>query len=257
MQYINDSGTGIVPELSYISIPGEPEPVLRMHCALTGSTNDDAKRYARENRSQYRNGDVIIFDAAAQSGGRGQREHAWASGVGLGLYMTLLIFTNAEPRRAQLLSLTAPLAVRRAVLRLAGEGAGTQIGVKHPNDVMARTSGTGWRKLGGILTETACGGDVGGSCAAAKLEWAALGVGINLRHGPGDFPPELRDIAVSLAQLGVYGISTEVALTAVCGELLPLARGLFGDGEMDGGMLDALRQEYGEVKMDGKMDDLF
>ncbi len=73
------------------------------------------------------------------------------------------------------------MAVRDAVR----DATGIAAEVKPPNDLVF-----GERKLGGILCESAFEG--------GELEFAIVGVGLNVGHGPGDFPPDLAGTAVSL-----------------------------------------------------------
>jgi BirA family transcriptional regulator, biotin operon repressor / biotin---[acetyl-CoA-carboxylase] ligase len=76
-----------------------------------------------------------------------------------------------------------PLAVPLAVCEAAEElRPGLECGVKWPNDVLVKQ-----RKLAGILVE-----------ARPQDGWAVVGVGLNLTISPDEFPPDLRDKAVSL-----------------------------------------------------------
>ena len=62
---------------------------------------------------------------------------------------------------------------------------GIRVSLKWPNDLV-------WegKKLGGILCESAFSGD--------RVNYAVLGIGLNLSHARDDFPEEIRDMAVSL-----------------------------------------------------------
>ena len=61
-------------------------------------------------------------------------------------------------------------------------------GIKWPNDLLVEG-----RKLSGMLSEVGIQGGV--------AEWCVVGIGINVNHQTEDFPPVLRDKAVSLRQL--------------------------------------------------------
>ena len=65
---------------------------------------------------------------------------------------------------------------------------GFRPGIKWINDLVA-----GKKKLGGILTELAF-------APSGNVDYAVIGIGINCSHSREDFPPELQDIATSLAQ---------------------------------------------------------
>lgn len=76
-----------------------------------------------------------------------------------------------------------PLAVPLAVCEAAEElQPAIECGVKWPNDVLIDN-----RKLAGVLIE-----------ARPQDGWAVIGVGLNLSISPDEFPPDLRDKAVSL-----------------------------------------------------------
>jgi BirA family biotin operon repressor/biotin-[acetyl-CoA-carboxylase] ligase len=92
------------------------------------------------------------------------------------LYSALL---RPLDERHALLPLAAALAVCEAAEELAPT---TRCGVKWPNDVQV-----GGRKLAGVLIE-----------ARPQEGWGVVGVGLNLTIGPEEFPPELRESAVSL-----------------------------------------------------------
>jgi BirA family biotin operon repressor/biotin-[acetyl-CoA-carboxylase] ligase len=78
-----------------------------------------------------------------------------------------------------MLPLAAPLAVCAAAEQLAP---GIECGVKWPNDIHLEG-----RKLAGVLIE-----------ARPQDNWAVVGIGLNLTIAPEEFPPDLRDKAVSL-----------------------------------------------------------
>ena len=68
---------------------------------------------------------------------------------------------------------------------------GVQAQLKWPNDLYLAE-----RKLGGILTES-------GPLQGGLPGFVAVGVGINVSTQPEDFPPELRNRVISLAETGV------------------------------------------------------
>ena len=76
-----------------------------------------------------------------------------------------------------------PLAVCEAAEALRP---GIECQIKWPNDVWLEG-----RKLAGILIE-----------ARPQDGWAVIGVGLNLSIAPDEFPPDLRQTAISLFELG-------------------------------------------------------
>ena len=138
------------------------------------STNEEAKALARAGSAV---GTVVT--AAAQTSGRGTKGRGWDSPPGLGLYVSVML----KPPESVLacLPLAAGLAAREAMEKSAGVLARLQ----WPNDLI-------WegRKLGGILCESGFTG--------VALDYAVVGIGINVGQEEGDYPDDLRDRAVSL-----------------------------------------------------------
>jgi BirA family biotin operon repressor/biotin-[acetyl-CoA-carboxylase] ligase len=117
--------------------------------------------------------------AEAQRAGRGRRGRSWFSPAGAGLYVSFLVRPGAEAW--SLLTLSAGVAAARAI-----RGAtGLPVELKWPNDLMA---GRPWRKLGGVLSETAGAG--------AAVEAVVVGVGLNLR--PAAYPPDVASRATAI-----------------------------------------------------------
>ncbi len=141
-----------------------------------GSTNDVARQLAEEGAAH---GEVVI--AESQTAGRGRRGRPWVSLPRRNVYASIVLRPELPPTRAPELTLVASVAVCQAVRQ-----GGVQGSIKWPNDVLSRG-----RKLAGILTEM--GSDMD------QVQWIVLGVGVNVNAGPEDFPPELREVATSLA----------------------------------------------------------
>lgn len=144
------------------------------------STNDAARNLAARGEPE---GLVII--AEEQTAGRGTRGRSWFSPRGKGLYLSVIFRPPAET--VDFLPLAAGLAVREA-LTLA---CALEVGLRWPNDIIAADDAE--RKLGGILCETQWTGK--------KLDFAVMGVGLNLRHEASDFSFNLRGHAVSVRML--------------------------------------------------------
>lgn len=147
--------------------------------AQTGSTSDDAREAARAGAPQ---GFSVVADA--QTAGRGRRGRAWHSPPGASVYLSMVLRPALSPAEAPVLTLACGLAVRDAAAEFVR---GREVRLKWPNDV--RVDG---RKLAGLLVE--------GSLAGESLQWAVLGVGLNVRESA--WPEELRDTATSLEALG-------------------------------------------------------
>ena len=143
------------------------------------STNSYLKRAASEG---VVDGTVAVADE--QTGGRGRRGRSFESPPGKGVYLSALLRPPVEPTR--LLPITGFCAV--AVCNAIERTAGVRPQIKWANDLVL-----GGKKLCGILTELSMEGESG--C----LQYAIVGIGVNVSQTKEDFAGELADIATSLA----------------------------------------------------------
>lgn len=141
------------------------------------STNDFAYRLAQEGAFS---GEVVITEQQTQ--GRGRRGRAWVSPPGLNLYFSAILRPELPPQRAPELTLVTAVAVAET-LREAGAAAH----IKWPNDLQI-----GGRKVAGVLTELSAEPD--------QVHFVIVGVGVNLNARRTDFPPEVAEVATSLAE---------------------------------------------------------
>ncbi len=155
------------------------------HFARTDSTNTRARELAEAGAPH---GTVVT--AAEQSEGRGRQGRTWTAPPGGALLYSAVLRPLDE--RHKLLPLAVPLAVCEAVGALRP---GLECAIKWPNDVWLEG-----RKVAGILVE-----------GRPQDGWAVIGVGLNLAIERDQFPPELRETAVSLGG----GIEREEARRAM------------------------------------------
>ncbi|MBQ9861478.1 MAG: biotin--[Clostridia bacterium] len=135
------------------------------------STNTLAREQAAAGAPE---GTVILADTQRQ--GRGRMGRQFFSPKGSGLYMSIILRPNAA---ATPLYVTTAAAV--AVAEAIEEVAGVPSSIKWVNDVYCRG-----KKVCGILTEGAI---------ADNLQYAVLGIGINVFPPIGGFPPEIESRA--------------------------------------------------------------
>jgi BirA family biotin operon repressor/biotin-[acetyl-CoA-carboxylase] ligase len=147
------------------------------------STQDAAHEAAAKGAPS---GTVIV--AEAQTAGRGRMGRAWRSEKGAGLWLTVI--ERPAPETIELLSI-------RVGLNIAHVLAPRPIRLKWPNDLMLDD-----RKLGGILIEARWRDE--------RLEWVAIGVGINLAPPP-DEPQAI-------------GLGSETPATAILDAIVPAIR---------------------------------
>ena len=139
----------------------------------TTSTNDDIKAAARDEEPE---GLVIIADR--QTAGRGRMRREFFSPDATGLYMSVLLRPHLKAPDAVFITAAAAVAVSEAIDQISGRNAR----IKWVNDVFLDE-----KKVCGILTEGSVGAD-------GQLEYAALGIGVNIAPPPNGFPEALQGI---------------------------------------------------------------
>ena len=147
-----------------------------IHYSEVKSTNDVAMELAEQGAVE---GTVIVADTQIE--GRGRAGRTWSSPVG-GLWFTIILRPDIEPVYAHQITFVASVAVTTAIENFRG----LQARIKWPNDILL-----GDKKVGGILLEVATSG--------RKVEYLVIGIGLNLTVDPHHFPPDVSNIATSIA----------------------------------------------------------
>lgn len=143
---------------------------------VVSSTNTAVREMAEAGAKE---GTAVI--SGAQTGGRGRNGHSFFSPYNTGLYMSLLLRPrNCPSNQAVKLTTMAAVAVCKAIEAVSGEKAQ----IKWVNDIYIHG-----KKVCGILTEASFGLEDG------LLEYAVVGIGINVFVPEGGFPKELESIA--------------------------------------------------------------
>jgi BirA family transcriptional regulator, biotin operon repressor / biotin---[acetyl-CoA-carboxylase] ligase len=152
-------------------------PALEIHDRTT-STNDRARELAETGAPQ---GTTVI--AEEQSLGRGRQGRSWTAPPASSLLLSMVLWPET-PDAGAILPLRLGLAAARAIEQTVD----LQVGLKWPNDLLARG-----RKIAGILCE--------GAVEPGGPFHVIAGIGINVHQCEADWPPELRGDAASLEQL--------------------------------------------------------
>ncbi len=171
--YSLEAGSALLSPQSvgqYCAVPGL---AVQVEPSVT-STNDVLRQQAEAGAPE---GTVLI--AAEQTAGKGRRGHSFYSPPDTGLYLSLLLRPKLEAKDALSLTTCAAAAVALAI----EDCAGIDAGIKWVNDVFCRG-----KKVCGILTEAALDLESGG------LQYAVVGLGVNLFPPEGGYPPALADI---------------------------------------------------------------
>lgn len=142
------------------------------HFRLTDSTNARARELVESGAP-----DGTVVTADEQTAGRGRQGRTWTAPRGKALLYSAILRPLDE--RHLLLPLAVPLAVCEAAEELAP---GIACAIKWPNDIWLDG-----RKLAGVLIE-----------AQPQDGWVVIGVGLNLTVAGKEFPPELRETAISI-----------------------------------------------------------
>jgi len=154
------------------------------------STNDLAKELGSKDAAE---GSLVV--AESQTKGRGRLGREWDSPPAAGLYVSLLLRPLLPPTEMPQITLTAAVAVVRALRR----SAGLTPGIKWPNDLLVDG-----KKLGGILTEMETESD--------RIRHLVVGLGLNINNR--EFPPPLNLTATSLVLATGSSISRREILQA-------------------------------------------
>lgn len=168
----------------------------------TASTMDDAHGLAATDAPA---GTLVLADR--QTAGRGRGGRRWASESGQGIWMTIVERPN-DPAAVDVMSLRLGLRAARVLDRYAS----SPVRLKWPNDLFV-----GEGKVAGILVEA--------RWRASRIDWVAIGVGINVREPSG--------VAAAAA------LRADVARLEVLAELVPAiraaaaARGPLSAAELD------------------------
>lgn len=133
---------------------------------ITGSTNDDLLEAGKQG-APHGTG----LAARAQTAGRGRRGHKWDSTAG-NLLLSIVLCPCVDPAKYSGLAAVSGLAVLEALKK---QGLANEIGLKWPNDLVARG-----RKLGGILVEAARDNE--------GKPFAVCGIGVNVNYTPQEVP---------------------------------------------------------------------
>ncbi len=142
------------------------------------STNDIAKQLASKGAEH---GTIVISDE--QTKGKGRMGRRFESPSKTGTYVSIILRPTFSAQEALYITTAAAVAVSQAIEEVSKKEAK----IKWVNDVYIDN-----KKVSGILTEASTNFETG------MLEYAVLGIGINVLAPQGGFPDEIKDIAGSV-----------------------------------------------------------
>lgn len=176
--YMLSEDNNILAEEGIRPLLRQPEVYLKLY-QETDSTNRAAKQAAIAGEAGH--GSVIL--ACGQSCGRGRRGRSFYSPSQAGLYLSVILQPQGNLRESLLLTTEAAVAVYKAVRKITG----IELDIKWVNDLYYKG-----KKVCGILTEAITDFESG------EIQYAVVGIGLNLYEEEGGYPPELREIAGGL-----------------------------------------------------------
>ena len=138
-------------------------------------------------------GTVLI--ALRQTAGRGRFTRSFFSPSDSGIYMSILLRPRISAESAALITTAAAVAVSEAAETLSRR----KTGIKWVNDVLIDG-----KKICGILTEASL------NIESGELDYAVLGIGLNVYEPVGGFPQEIADIAGSIFKERGEGLRSKI-----------------------------------------------
>ncbi len=143
------------------------------------STNDEMKRRALQGEKE-----ISLLIAESQTKGKGSKGRTFFSPENTGCYMSFLLRPGYTAEECTLLTTMAATATAESIENVSGQKAQ----IKWVNDIYIER-----RKAAGILTEASIA-KVGNS-----LDYAVVGIGINIAEPEGGFPDEIKNIAAAVS----------------------------------------------------------
>lgn len=155
----------------------------REHCVYIyekeKSSNDIAKQLARQGEDE---GSAVVV--LSQTSGKGRMGRSFISSSENGLYMSIILRPQIQAAQSVSITVAGAVAVLEAIEHLSGK----ECSIKWVNDIYI-----GEKKCCGILTEASLDFESG------RLQYAVIGIGVNLCPPKGGFDSEIEEIAC-----GVY-----------------------------------------------------
>ncbi len=124
----------------------------------------------------------LVIAAAEQTAGRGRMGRSFFSPADTGIYFSILLRPSLSPQGCQLITTAASVSCARVLEKVSGETAQ----IKWVNDIYIKD-----KKVCGILTEASIRPN-------GTLDFAVLGIGINITPPKNNFPDDIIEKAGSV-----------------------------------------------------------
>ncbi len=146
------------------------------HKDLTESTNTDAINLAKRNATD---GTILITEN--QTCGKGRKSRQWYSADKKGIYLSMILRPDFSPEYLPRLTILTQVAIFKTIKHFIP----ANVIIKWPNDILINT-----KKVSGILMEI--------SATMDKINYAIIGIGMNINLDLEDLPLDFRYLATSL-----------------------------------------------------------
>ena len=142
---------------------------------------DSTNNYLKKLGSQGEKENKLVI-ALSQTGGRGRMGRSFYSPNGTGIYFSLLLHPKFSAEKSLFLTVMAAVSVAETVMKYNKN----DVKIKWVNDIYIYG-----KKVCGILTEGAINSD-------KMLDYAVVGIGINVIAPENGFPEDIKDIATAI-----------------------------------------------------------
>lgn len=142
---------------------------------------DSTNNYLKKLGSQGEKENTLVI-AESQTGGRGRMGRSFFSPNGTGVYFSLLLHPDFSAEKSLFLTVMAAVSVAETVMKYNSN----DIKIKWVNDIYIDG-----KKVCGILTEGSINAD-------KKLDYAVVGIGINVIAPENGFPEDIRTSATAI-----------------------------------------------------------
>ncbi len=142
---------------------------------------DSTNNYLKKLGSQGEKENQLVI-AESQTGGRGRMGRSFYSPNGTGIYFSLLLHPKFSAEKSLFLTVMAAVSVAETVMKYSKN----DVKIKWVNDIYING-----KKVCGILTEGAINSN-------KMLDYAVVGIGINVISPENGFPDDIKEIATAI-----------------------------------------------------------
>lgn len=172
------------------------------------STNNYLKRLGSQGES---NNQLVI--ALSQTNGRGRMGRTFYSPNDTGIYFSLLLHPECEVEKTLFLTVMAAVSVAEAIMKYNKN----HVKIKWVNDIYIDG-----KKVCGILTEGAINN-------SKMLQYAVVGIGINVMAPENDFPEEIKDVATAIFRGNIEENTKEMLIADIVNRFFKMYNGVDTD----------------------------